>query len=697
MVLSADNMRSLKMKSVLFVSTLVLAFIFAIILQSSVHAGGGVGSGGGGTGGTGGAQSSYGWGWYNFPSNGNIRPQYMRDGSSWSNVMNRCTNEGANRIIAFIVFQSTKTVATSVVYDYHDSWIGFPGYNGGNGGNWLTVNAARAFYNSIDASYKTGFDWGTNVAWFCYDSTPPSAKITAEASVSASSIVLGNPVTFTNDLKISNVNNTKSDTFDYKITSSGTAALPAAGTKSYSNVSIDPARTTINGKSYTFTPTAAGIYCRRIKASGAPNYVVYSNNPAEACVTVGTTVVANYILTPNITVNPGAIEAGVPLIVSSSVKNDSNTNSASNPTTWTLTRQVNSNSPTVVSTGGNVIYQPGVGTPGPGTTDNNTSGLNPGDQVCFFFTLTPHSVPIIPSVPPDTVTASDCAVVGKKPKTQIWAGDLLVGGNVTTSTSTIDSNTYGSWAEYGIIASGGISGAASGAAFAGPSGMPGATVAGYSALSYANTNNHQNCVSTQPIDSNFIGCYQTSGSMSEVEASFPGGSPINSPTIRPNTLDGIYTAGNITLNQSLNLSKTVVIKSSGTVTIADDQTYSSGPYTKTDQLPQLVIIANNIIINSNVRNIDAWLVATRTPGSYIYTCEVNSRSTGDCINQLQINGPIMTNHIYLRRTAGSDSSDMGKPAEIFNLRADAYLWAINYASAKTRIQTVYTTELPPRF
>ena len=37
------------------------------------------------------------------------------------------------------------------------------------------------------------------------------------------------------------------------------------------------------------------------------------------------------------------------------------------------------------------------------------------------------------------------------------------------------------------------------------------------------------------------------------------------------------------------------------------------------------------------------------------------------------------------------------PAEIFNLRADAYLWAYSQASRYTEAQTTYTRELAPRY
>ena len=58
-------------------------------------------------------------------------------------------------------------------------------------------------------------------------------------------------------------------------------------------------------------------------------------------------------------------------------------------------------------------------------------------------------------------------------------------------------------------------------------------------------------------------------------------------------------AGDLTLNAStLTFGKSIIIKATGIVTIVGDQKYSDGPYTNISQLPQLIIIANRIIINN---------------------------------------------------------------------------------------------------
>jgi len=307
-----------------------------------------------------------------------------------------------------------------------------------------------------------------------------------------------------------------------------------------------------------------------------------------------------------------------------------------------------------------------------------------------------HSVPI-------------CVVIAKKPKVQVLGGDLKVGrdlngsGSVTsgtdtsTSVKTIDGaqRTFGSWIEYGIFATGTIKGTASGAAFAGKDGMANANICGYSILSFANVfGNGTSCVN----DSSTIGNYTNAKSIPDIEASFPGVGTAISGNVNPGALGGgIYSAGDITLVASnLPKSKTIIIKATGTVTIVGDQKYDNGPYTNILGLPQLVIIANKIVINGSVSNVDAWLVAKGSEGT-IETCEAVAKTVNECSNPLIVNGPVMAKKLDLRRTAGSGAGEeSGKPAETFNLRADAYLWSAARATVNGRIQTVYTTELPPR-
>lgn len=316
-----------------------------------------------------------------------------------------------------------------------------------------------------------------------------------------------------------------------------------------------------------------------------------------------------------------------------------------------------------------------------------------------------------------------CLIVVKKPKVQIWGGDLSVGkaadsssvasiSKVETSTSVKNISgfhTFGSWVEYGIFATGLIKGMASGSAFAGATGLASAAstaTCSYSTLSFTNAGNSFCTESTTK------GNYANTQIIPDVVASFPSaGRTISTGTLSPNSLtpesNGVYIGtrtGNLTLTQSeLSPGKSVILKVSGTVTITGNQTYKNDnngvKYTSISQLPQLLIIANNINIVDSVTNVDAWLIAKN--GS-INTCSSVAvgapLSANLCSNPLSINGPIMAKKLYLRRTAGSSvAAKSGDPAEILNLRADAYLWAFARATSSGSVQTVYTTELPPRF
>ncbi len=270
-------------------------------------------------------------------------------------------------------------------------------------------------------------------------------------------------------------------------------------------------------------------------------------------------------------------------------------------------------------------------------------------------------------------------------------------------------NTFGSWIEYGIFATGSVTGAASGSGYAGPGGMANATDCMASRLSFTNNNNIALCDS--------IGKYTSARSIPNVAASFASPGTIISGTVTPNNLlatSGTYigtSSSDLVLDTStLDPGKSVILKASGTVTITGNQTYNpdnnGAKYSSASQLPQLVIIANKIIIKDTVTNVDAWLIASGADG-IVETCNTGSltyvlsdllKLTSDkCQTPLTVNGPVMAKQLWLRRTAGSGTDlASGDPAEIFNLRPDAYLWAATRATGSGRVQTMYTTELPPR-
>lgn len=322
-----------------------------------------------------------------------------------------------------------------------------------------------------------------------------------------------------------------------------------------------------------------------------------------------------------------------------------------------------------------------------------SGGLNPS---------TPISTDSLP------VACTDCSVVSdsgvSKPTVQVWGGDVRTAGDVRTSTTSqkvaLVPRTFGSWIEYGIFAAGAVEGAGSGATLAGP-GQAHSSACKRASLTFVNTDD------TGCTAATMVGQYNSARSLPDVAAAFPGGSPmiVFSPVIADSLLTsgGTYVgthSGDLTLAASvLQPGKSIIIKTTGTVTITGNQTYALGPYAAIDQLPQLVIIANKIVIESSVTQVDAWIVGSGADG-IVETCDTDSPTyelsggqrltSAVCARPLQINGPIIAKALWLRRTAN------GGPAEVINLRPDAYLWARAQAVASGRLQTTSTNELSPR-
>lgn len=350
-----------------------------------------------------------------------------------------------------------------------------------------------------------------------------------------------------------------------------------------------------------------------------------------------------------------------------------------------------------------------------------------GKKICRATSASPAS-----NTDPSWVeSAPQCVTVGTRPKIHILGGDLLVGNtfngvtgggpaNVQTSTSLkIEDplnpsvkNMFGSWVEYGIFATGTVTGTGSGSAFAG-AGLVNPTQCEYSNLTFVNatTSNPATSCST----SSTLGGYSTGNTITGIAADFPvtvGTTPAYNDAL-PNP-QGLYTSndhGSPVVSDPITIGARTIAKNewvvinapNSDVTITGDIKYDNSPLQSIYNIPQLVIIAKDIYIMPNVQQVDAWLIAqgTQAAGTGILdTCHISSDYATPltaiiCNAPLQVNGPVMSQKLWLRRTGGTDIA--GTAAEVFNLRPDAYLWAYGRASVSGRVQTVYTQELPPRF
>ena len=297
----------------------------------------------------------------------------------------------------------------------------------------------------------------------------------------------------------------------------------------------------------------------------------------------------------------------------------------------------------------------------------------------------------------------NCVTIGKSPKVQVSGGDLWSASSVDTSISAKNvigsTSLFGSWAEYGIFASGNISGMASGSAFS--NGLTNATssICRYSTLSFALDTRSSSCGSDTTV-----GAY-VSKSMPDVAASFSVSSKTTklSGIVNLNNLSisGVYAAdGKITITGGSIASRNwyVINAPNFDIEISGNIIYTSNVLGDIYDIPQVIIIAKSITIDGSVSNVDAWLISqNKDKTGAIYTCESQGKKIDECNQKLTVNGPVITDKLYLYRTAGSGiSGSSGDPAEVFNLRADAYLWAYSRAISSSIVQTVYTTELPPR-
>lgn len=346
----------------------------------------------------------------------------------------------------------------------------------------------------------------------------------------------------------------------------------------------------------------------------------------------------------------------------------------------------------------------------PGTTSVNIvpsvllADLPSGSKVCFALSVKGYDQAHLPGAADWKHGVPVCVKIAKKPKLQIWGGDLRTRGNITTSVSTRGAAQYGSWVEYAAFSTGSN---AAGYNFASGSGFAGGTnttLAQHNLLTFANT-------------AGSYGKYALPA-MPAVAAQFTTTTPVVSPAqpaIGASSLSlsgyasGTYklTSNNVTLNASdlKGTSIVLIAPANGTVTIAGDIRYlspsGSDTFSSPSELPQLIIIANAINISGATQNVNAWLLTTGA-GNMINTCSDVSLATDlnstICDKLLTVNGPVATDTLYLRRTGGADSAATADtPAEKFNLRADTYLWASAMTTGSGRARTDNITEAAPRF
>lgn len=446
----------------------------------------------------------------------------------------------------------------------------------------------------------------------------------------------------------------------------------------------------------------------------------------------------NFNLVPSIKDTPGVVEPGTEVTITPEVNNTGKTSSDPNAQ-WQLVKVTvpkgsggiprvddttrstpGSPCPSYYGSRCEVIDSHSGTKPGGFTTGvtkdlpeypYNVGDLEVGDRICFGLSVRPQSN----ESGNWRHSTLKCVTVGKRPSVNVVGGDVIVGRasgkqDIVTSLTAkkIDGEDriFGSWGEYALIADGRILGMASAAGLAGSNGKAGSSInmCQVSYLTITNAGTGSSC------DENKLGNYATGNGAPPISSGFPTGTTALSGTRSIDSIPGSKDTYRVNDGATLTISggpvqrgKSVVINAPrSNVVISGNINYDGGEIASITDIPQVVIIANTITINENVTNVDAWLIASGEAG-VINTCN-SVTAFGDldankCTNRLTVNGPVLANKLNLYRTAGSGkASESRQPAETFNLRPDAYLWATGYRNGSSfRLQTENTIELPPRY
>ncbi|MBQ3294827.1 InlB B-repeat-containing protein, partial [Candidatus Saccharibacteria bacterium] len=262
------------------------------------------------------------------------------------------------------------------------------------------------------------------------------------------------------------------------------------------------------------------------------------------------------------------------------------------------------------------------------------------------------------------ISPSSCRNISKRPSVQILGSSIISTGGVDTSESTYKGTRFGSWTDFAVIAGGNVKRMNSGASAIGGVATS-QTFCQRSPLTIAN----KDCTSTTAA----LGNSNIVASTDFVRKLFA------------------YFVNNTTLPSSdlvAEANRTYIIRTNDNLTLSHN-IINNHPNS------QVIIIAKNININSNVTQLDAWLVAaslnsagTAVTSGTIDTCADvadDSLSASVCTNRLTVNGQLYGGKIKLKRTTGGDPAEAGGstlayPAEIVNYTPSTYLWGISEAN-----------------
>ncbi len=339
-----------------------------------------------------------------------------------------------------------------------------------------------------------------------------------------------------------------------------------------------------------------------------------------------------------------------------------------------------------------------------------------------------------------TTYDATCRAVAKKPTLGIWNSSMLSNGGVRTSLADRYDDTtlgrfvnaranalYGSWTEYLNVVNKTVDGLGSGASFA------------------LGSRTSLDLFLNSPLTiSNTTSNLGNSGVLANTTLRTRLDTFLKN---RAEVYDGARTSAPInnqdqaSLNLGSNITADRIIHVKGDLDINSNIILNTGSYNSIYHVPQVVIFVDgNVRVHTDVTQIDAWLIingnldtcAEFTAGNWAQgilgsEADAVNRVSNTCNKQLAFNGPVMASSLTLHRSYGSDlkirrngayqgsnalrnlsecadddnSGECSKRysvGEIFNFRADSYLWAYAQAGRYDSSYTEsYSRELAPRY
>ncbi|MBP1046213.1 hypothetical protein I6N96_07945 [Enterococcus sp. BWM-S5] len=326
-----------------------------------------------------------------------------------------------------------------------------------------------------------------------------------------------------------------------------------------------------------------------------------------------------------------------------------------------------------------------------------------GSRICFGFSISPYKLTAGESESEQNNktlwrhATPHCFIAAKKPKMQVWGGSVYSGTNIQTNKTNFSTGTFGSWVEYASISKGTINSFTSG----------------------ANNNSNKLTMANKGTTLGKYGEIPTDNLASKIKDRYNSPAATSTSMTCSNVSDGKVckqkeTTTEVKVPAQMNPSepsRTVILDATNKSNPSLDQNVyidrdilANTTLGKASDAQAFIIIAKNIYIHPDVTNIDAWLLASDS----VVTCANPSKSgtnrkdmsfvsDSNCGKPLRINGPVQTKNLNSWRTNGSMLNTAADPAEVYNLRADTYLWAASKGSGDGRFITTYTRELSPRF